>query len=382
MRHESSQEMRAGTLMSRRPELVSANERRTRNITSAQRAAVIVALLGEGAARPIASKMDDAALSKVAAALESISYLSRDDVIEIVIDFLQQLRGAKGSLSGGPARAREVLSSIVDSGRLSALFGDDAGGFGDAGGFMEMDWQSIGQGEDNAGDGDTWLRLSQREPQKIAEYLNRLSPNLIAMILSKLDAAVASSVLCFINEEKLSPILSKMIEPPKADPEIDAVISRMVDMEFLNLPQAVAGGDDGHLETIGEMLSLIPNEKRENLLGVLQTKYESKMPIIQRGLFTIVSLPDILPRVAVPVVMKEVDPDLMMKVLTTFKNDYPAVLEYILGNISSRMADQIREDLKGAPSIPDAEAETLHRDFLTQLMDMRRKGLITITKPS
>lgn len=368
--------------MSRRPELVSTNERRTKNITSAQRAAVIVALLGEGAARPIASKMDDAALSKVAAALESISYLSRDDVIEIVIDFLQQLRGAKGSLMGGPARAREVLSSIVDSGRLSALFGDDADGFGDTGGFMEMDWQSIAQGEDGAGDGDTWLRLSQREPQKIAEYLNRLSPNLIAMILSKLDAAVASSVLCYINEEKLSPILSKMIEPPKADPEIDAVISRMVDMEFLNLPQAVAGGDDGHLETIGEMLSLIPNNKRESLLSVLQTKYESKMPIIQRGLFTIVSLPDILPRVAVPVVMKEVDPDLMMKVLATFKNDYPAVLEYILGNISSRMADQIREDLKRAPSIPDAEAEDLHRDFLTQLMDLRRKGLITITKPS
>jgi len=71
-----------------------------------------------------------------------------------------------------------------------------------------------------------------------------------------------------------------------------------------------------------------------------------------------------------------------MKVLTTFKNDYPAVLEYILGNISSRMADQIREDLKRAPSISDAEAEDLHRDFLTQLMDMRRKGLITITKPS
>lgn len=382
MRHESSQKTCAGTLMSRRPELVSANGHRVKNITSAQRAAVIVALLGEGAARPIASKMDDAALSKVAAALESINYLSRDDVIEIVIDFLQQLRGAKGSLMGGPARAREVLSSIVDSGRLSALFGDEADGFGDAGGFMEMDWQAIAQGEEGGGDGDTWLRLSQREPQKIAEYLNRLSPNLIAMILSKLDAAVASSVLCYITEEKLSPILSQMIEPPKTDPEIDAVISRMVDMEFLNVPQAVAGGDDGHLETIGEMLSLIPNEKRENLLSVLQTKYESKMPIIQRGLFTIVSLPDILPRVAVPIVMKEVDPDLMMKVLTTFKNDYPAVLEYILGNISSRMADQIREDLKRAPSISDAEAEDLHRDFLTQLMDMRRKGLITITKPS
>lgn len=366
--------------MSRRLEVVSGGERKVRNITPAQRAAVIVALLGEGAAKPIAEKMDDAALSKIASALESINYLSRDDVIDVVMDFLTQLRGAKGSIVGGPARARQVFSGIVDPGRMSTLFGEEPSGFG-MGGFAEMDWESIAQGGESNVEGDTWFRLGQREPEKIAEYLNRLSPNLIALILGKLDAAVASSVLCHISDEKLNPILTKMIEPPKADPEIDAVISRMIEMEFLNIPQETAGADEGHLENIGEMLSLIPSEKRDNLVNMLRSQHESKLVIIQRGLFTIESLPDILTRVAVPIVMKEVDQDLLKKVLVTFRDDYVPVLDYLLGNISSRLADQIREDLKGAPSISDAEAETVHREFLSQLMDLRRRGLITISKP-
>ena len=74
------------------------------NVTPARRAAVIIALLGEGAARPIVEKLDDAALAKVVRELETIHVLPRDVLIEIVIDFLGHLNNNTGALRGGRER--------------------------------------------------------------------------------------------------------------------------------------------------------------------------------------------------------------------------------------------------------------------------------------
>jgi flagellar motor switch protein FliG len=58
-------------------------------------------------------------------------------------------------------------------------------------------------------------------------------------------------------------------------------------------------------------------------------------------------LPDLLPKNAVPVVFREVDQSFLLKLLSTLQGGNSAVSDYLLGNISSRMADQYRDDLGG-----------------------------------
>jgi flagellar motor switch protein FliG len=343
------------------------NARNAGGITPSQRAAVIIALLGEDAAKPIVEKLDDAALAKVVSALEHISVLAREELVEIVIDFLTQLRQNAGSMRGGRERAREVLSGVVDQNRLNLLFGGPA--------------PDAGQGGADQG-GDVWSRLRQREPRQIAEYLGRLSPNIIALILRRLDAGVSSNVLCMLPDEKVSPTLGHMVESAKIDPGVDSVIERMIEMEFLNNQDVAVQSDDSHLETIGEVLSLIPDQKRDNLVSFLRAQHETKLPIIQKGLFTIESLPEILPRNAVPVVMREVDNAVIIKLIKSLGEGSSAVSEYLLGNISSRLAEQMREEVKAAPALSQEQAEAVQREFLTLLMDMKRRGLITIVRPA
>lgn len=338
---------------------------RTAALTPPQRAAVVIALLGEGAAKPIVDRLDDAAIARVATALESITYLSRDDLVEIVIDFLTQLRSTAGAMRGGRGKAREVMSGIVEPSRLNAVFGG----------------APVDAGLPVNDDGDAWERLSRRDAKQVAAYLGRLTPNIIALILRRLDPSVSSNILCHLKDEKLAPVMGQMVEAPRADAGIETVMARMVEIEFLNLPQDEQGSDDGHLESIGEVLSLIPTDKRENLVGFLQSRYESKLPVIQKGLFTVEGLPDILPRAAVPTVFREIDQPTLLKLLATMTGQYQAAQDYLLSNISSRMADQYREDIKTVKAASGGEAETIQREFLTSLMDMRRRGVITINKP-
>lgn len=342
-------------------------EARGPQLSQPQRAAVIIALLGDSAAKPIVDRLDDAALARVASSLETIHYLSREDLIAVVIDFLTELRKTSGALRAGPGRAREMIQGVVDPARMTAIFGE------------EQIMAPIPQFVET---GDVWSRLSNRDAKSVAGYLNRLTPNIIAIILRKLDAGVASNIICNLSDDKLGPTLGQMVEAPKLDPGIDSVIERMLEMEFLNVGgvEGVEGEDESHLETIGEVLSLIPSDKRDNLVGFLKQRYEAKLPIIQKGLFTVEGLPSLLPRPSVPVVFKELDQLKMLRLLATFRGANEAVSDYLLGNISSRMADQYREDLKDIPSMSPEEAEQVQREFLTTLMDMRRRGVITITK--
>ncbi|MFN3607880.1 MAG: FliG C-terminal domain-containing protein [Hyphomonas sp.] len=337
-------------------------------LTQAQRAAVIIALLGDSAAKPIVDKLDDAALARMASSLETVTYLSREDLISVVIDFLTELRKTSGALRGGRSRAREVIQGIVDAGRMRAIFGE------------EEIAQQAAQAEET---GDVWTRLSSRDGKLVAAYLNRLTPNIIALILRRLDASIASNIICHLKDEKLGPTLGQMVEAPKLDPGIDSVIERMLEMEFLNAPTEAGGegSDESHLEMIGEVLSLIPSDKRDNLVGFLKQRYEAKLPIIQKGLFTVEGLPELLPRNSVPVVFKELDQKVILRLLASFRGPNDGVSDYLLGNISSRMADQYREDLKEIGAVAPSEAETIQREFLTTLMDMRRRGVITITRP-
>ncbi len=336
----------------------------TSTITPSQRAAVIITMLGESAAKPIVEKLDDLALAEVAAALENISFLARDQLAEIVIDFLTHLRSSAGALRGGKSKAREVIASVVEPNRLSLVLGEAP----------PETVQAIAED-------DVWARLAQKDARQIAEYLGGLTPNLTALILRQLDVSVSSDILCHLDEDKLAPMMGYMVDGPQPDPGIDAVIGRMVEMEFLNREQDDTGEDDAHLEKVGELLSLIPVAKRDSLVKFLHSEHEGKLQSIQNAIFTIEGLPELLPRNAVPVVFRELETATMITLLSSLGEAHAPVAEFLLSNISSRLADQIREDLNDLKAPSPEEAETLQRDFLSALMGMKRREMITLEKP-
>lgn len=339
------------------------------DVTPSQRAAVVIAMLGANAAKPIVDKLDDAALAKVVKALESISFLDHSQLAEIVIDFIMHLRASEGALRGGPERSREILSDIADPNRVNLLFGAP----------VEEEKQEVVEQVDK----DVWTRLQERKPEQIAAYLARLNPNLVSMVLRKLDVSVTSDILCHMEDEKAQPVLGYLVNKPDADPAIDSVIERMIEMEFLNAEEEISQeGGAAHLEAVGELLSLLPSARRDNLVDFLKSEHEGKLESIQQSMFTVEGLPELLPRAVVPTVFREIDSQEMMRFLASLKGAQDAVSEYMLSNISSRMAEQLRDELSDAPTPSAEEIDSIHREFLSKLMTMKRRGVIELEKPA
>ncbi|MGH1422072.1 MAG: FliG C-terminal domain-containing protein [Hyphomonas sp.] len=330
--------------------------------TPAQRAAIVIAMLGETAARPIMEKLDDASLARVNQALETIKLIPKRDLTQVVLEFLTELRQTSGELLGGKVHARELIANIVEFRQES------------------LDAQSAPADAPDTGKpviaATVWGQMAAEGAESVATYLNGLSPNLASLILRRVETTFSSEVLNFLDDDKLQPIMERLIEPDNSDEGIVSVIERMVEMEFLNTETGAATEDDEHLAGIGEILSLIPTDKRNSLVAFLRSNHEAKLESIEKALFTLDALPDLLPRNAVSVVFREYGTPQMTELLATFSGELEVVSEYFLTNISSRLSDQIREEVPSVPAMEPDEAEGVQRKFLLALMTMKRKGVI------
>ncbi|WP_300420844.1 FliG C-terminal domain-containing protein [uncultured Hyphomonas sp.] len=340
---------------------------RIAGLTRAQKAAVVIAMLGEAEARPIVERLDDQTMAQVAAALETVSKLPREQLVEIAIDFLKELRAASGSFSGGQDKAREVIANILDQKRYDQIYGTGEPQ-------QEVVVEEVG---------DTWERLENYDAQQVATYFLTLTPNIIALILRRLDVAAASEIVGFLGEEQLDPVVGHLVEDEAPDPEIYSVLAHMVEIELLNNTEAGPGAteDTAHLESIGEMLSLVPSDKRDRIMAFLSSEHEGKMKSIERVMFTISSLPEILPREAVAIVFRELGEETMVQLLASLREGGSEVSDYLLSNISSRLADQYRLQLEDVGKISAEKGEKLQRQFLMSLMTLKREGAIKVGKP-
>lgn len=345
----------------------SARSKRS-DFSASLRAAVIITMLGENAAKPIVEKLDDDALAKVASELENISFISREEMGSIVSDFLTQLRGTSGALRGGREKAREVLSGVLNSERLSAILGDS-------------EFDVLDPSPETVTSDDPWERLAKREPSEIAGYLSGLSANMIALILGKLDTSATSDILSLMDIDKISPVIGFMVEKQTVDPSIDQVLAQMVELEFLNNSGSGSEKNDDHLAEIGELLSLIPTDKRNTLVTFLTDRHKDKLGGIQKSLFTFESLPTLLPKNVIPVIFRELDEEATITLLASLRADYPEISEFFLSNISSRLADKLRDELGDVRDPPPAKVENAQREFLSLLMQLKRLGKIELNSP-
>ena len=343
----------------------------TQHITASQRAAVVIAVLGEEAAKPIVDRLDDQAIANIAASLETINYLAREQLIEIVMDFLGHLRSSSGALRGGAETSRQLMESLLDESRLNLIYGNQE----------ESPEEQLPEPENKEDFSRLWETFSKREPAHIAKYLSGLTPNIVGLILRNLDATLCSELICLLEEDQQSKVLSEMVNPPPPSYEIDAVVARMVRMEFLLAPEEDDDDGDAQLQGVGEILSLMPNDRRSSLMGHVSEKHAEKVDAIQKGMFELVDIPVMLNRNFVPVVFKELDQEFLLELMKVLESEYKEVSDYFLSNISNRMADGLRDDLSRMKA-PNAEAaEQIQKDFLMKMMGMKRDGLIVLERP-
>jgi|GEM_PF-294395 len=355
---------------------LSEARRTRRHIDPALKAAVVFSTLGEEAAKPIAERLDDAALARISAALDLVAKMPREELSSIVVDVIGEMRSDSQLFPGGRAKVRNAIKSISEA----RLANPSRAGEGEVG--AQTPTAQEGSAPSSATEpaaqtsDQIWKQIAERKPEQIAEYLNGLTPNLISIVLAKLDTTLVSELLIHLDDAKTERVLGYMVEGKEPDQEILEIVTEMIATEFLKAEVEEEEEDASHLSSIGEVLSLIPPEKRDRMVAFLKEKHEGKLNGIQKSLFTIEGLPDRLPRNSISVIIREMDAKDAVRLISTLTGAYAPVAEFLLANISSRLADQMKEDAEALGTLSPEETEVVQREFLTHIMTLKRDGKV------
>ena len=328
-------------------------------LTPSQKAAVIVHLLLSEGADPGVTDLPPALQRRLARALGGLKSVDRGTVAEIVAEFAGQLDGAGLRLPGHLAGALAALDGRIAPEVMAELSAELADGPTDGVG------------------GASWDALGALPPEALRAMLDAETPEVGAVLLSKLPAARAAGVLAQLDRERAAALTAAFAGTETVPP---ATVARI----GLSLGGAVAATPPQAFATdavarVGAILNAATSGARNAMLDDLDFAAPDFAARVRRAVFSWENIPDRLDPRDVPRVLRAVD---NAAVLAAIGLDQEGpVTTFLLGAISPRLAEQMRGELEevGRPK-PDA-AEAAQQAIASAVRAMAEKGDITLNAP-
>lgn len=306
-------------------------EAETKKYTGSERAAIFMMSLGEEAAAEILRHMGPKEVQKIGAAMASLERVSRSDIDRVLGDFSDVVQDQTALGIGADDYVRSVLRSAL---------GDDK-----AEGLIDR----ILLGRNSKGlEALKWL-----DPRAIAEMIRHEHPQIVAIVLSHLDADQSADTLSHLPERMQSDLILRIATldgvQPAALQELDEILERQLSGKNTAKSSMVGG-----IKTAANILNFMEASKETAIMdGVLQVD-EDLATRIQELMFVFDNLVDIDDR-GIQTLMREISTESLVLALKGAEDE---LKDKIFRNMSKRAAEMLREDLetKGPVRISDVEA--------------------------
>lgn len=228
--------------------------------------------------------------------------------------------------------------------------------------------------------GDPWKRLCTLETTILKEIVQAESIEIAAVLLSKLDVPVAAALLGELPGPLARQItyavsLTADISPDAVD-RIGLALAAQID------DRRVPAFDTAPAERLGAILNSSSTPTRDDMLDGLAQSDETLAYAVRRAIFTFGNIADRISPRDIPRVLREVDPDsLRIAMAGAEEMGFADAREFILENMSSRMADQLREQIEEGGKVKAAEADAAMGTIIAAIRAMQSRGELELIEP-
>lgn len=326
-----------------------------KTLSGAQRAMLLLVSLDEDVATRVIAHLDEGDLGRLRAASESTQTVKPQAVVEAQRTFLVEAQhGGPTSLRGSDKYLERLVRNALGDGKAHALFGPPPPP-------PPVDGQE-----------PAYRRLP---PTLLASLLEKEHPQTIALVLSQLDSERGAALLSSLPTEIRSEVMMRvgyLAEVPEA---ILVEIDRELRVHLERLDSETRRKVDGK-EAATAILKKMAQEDSQALLDELTQADAPMADKLQQALFTFQDLVRMDAR-GMQQLLKEVPTDQLLLALKTASEE---LKNKVLGNLSSRAADMLREDLAllGPTRISDVEAA--QRQIVEAALALERDGRVTIAR--
>ncbi|WP_170782986.1 flagellar motor switch protein FliG [Ruegeria lacuscaerulensis] len=328
-----------------------------RALSNRQKAAVVVRLLlNDGADIPLEDLPDDLQ-EKLTHQLGQMGLVDRVTLDAVAAEFAEALDSVGLSFPHGLAGALDAVNGKIAPATAARLR--------KVAGVRQV--------------GDPWQRLREIPTEDLADMAQAESIEVAAVMLSKLETAKAAQLLGHLPGPVARRITYAVSKTANVTPEAVDRIGWSLAAQLDQRPTMAF--TDGPGARVGAILNQSTASTRDGLLSALDEEDSNFASVVRRSIFTFAHVPTrILPR-DVPAILRGVDQPVLVTALAGAETeDDKATVEFLLTNMSSRMADNLREEMTERGKVKQAEAEEAMTQIVGAIRDLVDGDAITLVE--
>ncbi|NOD62947.1 MULTISPECIES: flagellar motor switch protein FliG [unclassified Ruegeria] len=329
-----------------------------RTLTSRQKAAVVVRLLlNEGADLPLEELPDDLQ-ERLTHQLGEMGLVDRVTLDAVAQEFSEALNNLGLAFPHGLAGALDAVTGKIAP-KTAARLRKVAG-------VRQV--------------GDPWQRLRDIPAEDLAAMAQAESTEVAAVMLSKMDTAQAAQMLGHMPGPVARRITYAVSKTANVTPESVERIGWSLAAQLDQRPAQAF--DDGPGARVGAILNQSAAATRDDLLNALDEDDAAFADLVRQSIFTFAHISSRIAARDVPAILREVDQPVLVTALTgAAADDDKASVEFLLSNISSRMADNLREEMGERGRVKQSEAEDAMTQVVGAIRTLADAGTIALVDP-
>jgi flagellar motor switch protein FliG len=337
-----------------------ANHPQAGTLTRRRKAALIVQMLiGDGGTLSLA-ELPESMQEVLTGELSAIRLVDRDTVTAVAEEFVSELEtvglSASGTRDGAILAIADHLSPPLAE-RLKAQ-------------------------TDQVRNGDHWPLVVDLPTDRIVEIMESESIEVCAIALSKLPVAKAAEVLQKTPGARARRITFAMSQTANISPDTVRRIGAALAQEYRRTPNLAF--EKAPVQRLGAILNSTVTDTREDVLEGLGATDPEFASDVRKAIFTFKDIATRIKPTDIPNCIRAVDGEVLTTALAAGLAGEEALVasaEFILANVSQRMAGQMREDADDRGKVKKSDGELAMTAVTKEIREMSDAGLITLIDP-
>jgi flagellar motor switch protein FliG len=322
-----------------------------RKVTGLDKAAIVLLVLGDRYGAPVWSALDDDEIRMVSQAMSQLGNLEASDVERIISEFISKM-SVGGAITGDLDRTEILLGKLLPKDRAALIMEEIRG----------------------PGGRNMWQKLSNIQDQVLANFLKNEYPQTVAVILSKIRTDHAARVLGILPDDFALDVVMRMLKMEAVQKDVLDRIEETLRSEFIgNL--SLTHRRDAH-ELMAEVFNSFDRQTEMRFLTALDEKNRDSSTRIRALMFTFDDLVKLDPQ-SIQILLRNTDKEVLAIAL---KGASEPVRNFFLGNMSTRAAKNLTEDMGGLGPLRLKQIDDAQSKMVATAKDLAGKGEIVITK--
>ncbi|GGE31548.1 flagellar motor switch protein FliG [Halopseudomonas oceani] len=325
--------------------------KRHAKMSKLDKAAIFLLSLGESDAAAILKHMGPKEVQRVGSAMAGMRTVQRDQVQEVMGDFIEVVGEQTGLGVGADSYIRTMLTQALGEDKANSL----------------VDRILLG-GSTSGLDSLKWM-----EPRAVADVIRFEHPQIQAIVVAYLDPDMAAEVVGYFDHKVRLDILLRVAALNTVQPSALKELNEILEKQFAgnsNTSRASMGG----VKRTADIMNYLESSAESQLIESIREVDEDLSSKIEDLMFVFDNLADVDDR-GIQALLREVSSEVLIVAL---KGADEAIKEKIFRNMSKRASELLQDDLEAKGPVRISEVEAAQKEILTIARRMADAGEIVL----